>query len=253
MRVFHALDEGIISNRIEKYRFTKAIMVCFAQKEARETWTTEEHGQLIDYLEAQSDVFSMAFEYQLLTGDRYETISALRREDVDASRCMVHIHAHHTLAASASENSYEVSEGTKGRGGKGCRWMPILPITLKVIRRAVELNPEGEFVFEFRGKPIAYSTYARHVHDVCDEAGVTYHNPHSSRSFVASKLNDGNNISQMSDYFGWSDKKMALRYNRDVDRNDAEIRGKLARIVAVHQNAPENPLSNLHKEKAVNA
>ena len=249
----YALDEGIISNRVERYRYTKVIMVCFAQNEPRETWTTGEHSQLIRNLESKDDVFSMFFEYQLLTGDRYETISALRKSDVDEERCMVHIHSHNTLAPAEAEGTYSVKEGTKGNGQNGRRWMPILPATLAVLKRAMALNPDGEFVFEFRGKPVQYNTYVRHVNILCKEAGVPYHNPHSCRSFVASKLNDGSNIAQMSSYFGWTDKKMALRYNRDIDRDNAEIREKLIRMVPVHQIAPENPLSESHNEKAVNA
>ncbi|MBQ9361785.1 MAG: tyrosine-type recombinase/integrase, partial [Lachnospiraceae bacterium] len=231
----YALDEGIISNRVEKYHYTKAIIVCFAQNDPRGTWTTEEHDRLIRYLDAQEDVFSMLFEYQLLTGDRYETISALRREDIDEDRCVVHIHAHNTLAPAGSERTYSVKEGTKGNGQNGRRWMPILPFTLKVLKRAMELEPDGEFVFMFRDKAVQYNTYIARVHRLCEAAGVPYHNPHSCRSYVASKINDGNNISQMSDYFGWSDKKMALRYNRDVDRDSAEIREKLTRVASVHR------------------
>lgn len=249
----YALDEGIISTRVEVYHYTKAVMVCFAQKEPRETWNTEEHGRLIEHLEAKNDVFSMFFEYQLLTGDRYETISALRREDIDEERCLVHIHAHNTLAPAGSGSTYEVKEGTKGNGQNGRRWMPILPSTLNVLKRAMELNPDGEYVFEFRGRAVQYSTYVRHVNILCKEAGVTYHNPHSCRSFVASKLNDGSNIAQMSSYFGWSDKKMALRYNRDIDRENAEILEKLPKVASVHQIAPANPLSKEDNEKAVNA
>ena len=185
----------------------------------------------------------MFFEYQLLTGDRYETISALRREDIDEERCLVHIHAHNTLAPAGSGSAYEVKEGTKGNGQNGRRWMPVLPSTVNVLKRAMELNPGGEYVFEFRGKAVQYSTYVRHMNILCGEAGVEYHNPHSCRSFVASKQSDGSNMAQMSRYFGWSDKKMALRYNRDIDRETAEILEKLPKVASVHQIAPATPLS----------
>ncbi len=230
----YSLDEGIISTRIEKYHFTKAIIVCFAQKDPRETWTTEEYSTLINYLETQDDIFSHMFEYQLLTGDRYETISALRCEDIDKEKCLVHIHSHNTLSPVGSERSYTVKEGTKGNGSNGRRFMPITAFTLNVLRRAMDREPESEFVFEFNGKAVQYNTYISHVRLLCSQAGVTYHNPHSARAYVASKLNTGDNIAQMSDYFGWSDKKMALRYNRNIDHETAEIRKKLDLLASVH-------------------
>ncbi|MBR5376295.1 MAG: tyrosine-type recombinase/integrase [Lachnospiraceae bacterium] len=208
---------------------------------------------MIGYLETQDDVFSCMFEYQLLTGDRYETISALRYEDVDEERCMVHIHGHNTLAPVGSEQSYTVKEGTKGNSQNGRRYMPVTDFTMAVLKRAMDIDPESGFVFSFRGKPIQYNTYASHVHIFCEKAGVTYHNPHSARAFIASKLSTGDNIAQMSDYFGWSDKKMALRYNRNIDRETAEIREKLELINPVHPSAPKIPLHKTTNEKAANA
>ena len=90
--------------------------------------------------------------------------------------------------------------------------MIITQFTLEVLKKAMALDTYSEFVFSYKGGPVIYSTYARRVHTICEEAGVIYHNPHSARSYIASKLNTGANISQMCDYFGWSDKKMALRY-----------------------------------------
>ena len=54
----------------------------------------------------------------------------------------------------------------------------------------------------------------------------------------------------MCDYFGWSDKKMALRYNRNIDRENAEMRKKLELITPVHQSAPAKPLSKNIKKKS---
>ncbi len=249
----YALDTGIITSRIEKYHYTKAIVVCFAQNSRRDTWTSEEYNKLIRFLETQNDVFSLLFEYQLLTGDRFETISALRVPDIDIEGLKVHIHAHNTLSPVGSKKSYTVKEGTKGNGQNARRWMVITPFTLDVLKKAMMLDRDSNLVFSYNGRSVVYSTYNRRVNAICKEAGVTYHNPHSARSYIASKLNTGDNISQMCDYFGWSDKKMALRYNRNIDRETAEIRQRLELITSVHQSAPANPLSKFHKEKAANA
>ena len=46
---------------------------------------------------------------------------------------------------------------------------------------------------------------------------------------------------------------MALRYNRDIDRETAEILEKLPKVASVHQIAPANPLSEEGNGKAANA
>ncbi len=227
----YALDNGIISQRVAMYNFTRDISVRFKQSEPRETWTMEEHRKLIGYLESlDGDIFALLFEYQLLTGDRFETASAMLPGDVDEAKMRVYIHLHQITADEEAGSKYMVVEGTKGNGSSGIRYVPVLPETLSVIKRAISIDPESVYVFEYNGKPLNPTTYRNHVHRLCKAAGVPYHNPHSARSFVASVLNTGGNIGEMCHYFGWSSQSMPSHYGRDISDNDSQLRSNLAKI-----------------------
>ena len=226
----YALDNGIIDQKVPTYSFNKTMCVRFKQSDPRQTWTVSEHEKLIRYLESQNDPYALLFNYQLLTGDRFETASAMLPEDVDENNQTVFIHLHQVTADKNSDTGFVIVEGTKGNGSNGKRYVPLLPETLSVIKRAMELNPNGKYVFEANGRPLHPYTYRKRVIKICEEAGVPYHNPHSCRSYVASAMNTGGNIGEMCDYFGWSSKNMPLHYGRNINDTDSQIRLNLAKI-----------------------
>lgn len=226
----YALYEGYRDIRVESFHYPKSVSVCFKQMDQADTWTKDEHDTLLGYLIKQNDVFSLMFLYQLLTGDRFETVSAITPEDVDVDHMMVSIHAHHVQNERGSETPYAVKEGTKGNSSKGRRKLPITKLTLDVLLRAISIMPEGsKYIFEYNGRPVCANTYRNHIHVICKEAGVPYHSPHRARNYAASIVNSGDNISEMCEYFGWADKKMPLRYNRNLGNED-ELREKLSKI-----------------------
>ena len=212
------------------YKYTRDIMVRFKQSSPRETWTVSEHEKLIRYLDLQNDVFSLLFEYQLLTGDRFETASAIMASDIDEENLKLYIHMHQIEAEVGSYRSFMVVDGTKGNSSSGKRDVPIVAETLAVLKRAISLNPSGTYVFEYKGNPVHPTTYRNHVYRICKAVGVPYHNPHSSRSYVASEVNTGGNTGEMCDYFGWSDRSMPSRYGRNINDGDSTFRKKLTKM-----------------------
>ncbi len=239
----YALEEDIISQRVATFNFSKSITVRFKQSEPRETWTVNEHMRLLEYLDGLSDdIFALLFEYQLLTGDRFETSSAMLPSDVNADNLTVRIHSHQITADAAAPSQFDVVDGTKGNSPKGKRDFPILSVTLGVIRRAIALKPEGTYVFEFNGRPVNPITYRKHVKKLCEAAGVPYHNPHSARNFAASMINNGDNIQEMCDYFGWSCAGMASLYGRNIADSDSALRASLRKIAHLTGDTPRKAL-----------
>ena len=227
----YALDHDIITQRIAMYNFTRDISVRFKQSDPRDTWTAEEHRQLIEYLDTlNNDIFALLFEYQLLTGDRFETASAMIPSDIDKEKMRLFIHLHQIGAEKSAGSRYVVVEGTKGNGSSGKRYIPLLPETMAVIQRAISIRPDSTYVFEFHGKPVNPTTYRKHVKKLCTEAGVPYHNPHSARCFAASMIFTGGNIRETCNYFGWSSPTMPSHYGRDINDNDSQLRQNLAKI-----------------------
>ena len=232
----YCLDNDIIQQKIPTYRYTKDITVRFKQKKPRETWTVSEHKKLLDYLNTRNDPYSLLFEYQLLTGDRFETASAMIPSDVDYEHSLLYIHQHQTVAEPENRDFYCVSEGTKGNGSNGVRYVPLLAETVEIIRLATALNPDGKFVFEYNGKPLNPTTYRKKVKKICDAAGVDYHPPHATRNYAASVVNTGDNIGEMCDYFGWASKNMPTLYNRNICDDNSKMLSNLAKLA--HRTTP---------------
>ena len=85
----YALDADIISNRVEMFSFPKSITVRFKQSEPGKTWTHSQHLALCDFLDSKTDdVFALLFKYQLLTGERFETASAIMPDDIDSENML---------------------------------------------------------------------------------------------------------------------------------------------------------------------
>ena len=88
----YALDADIISNRVEMFSFPKSITVRFKQSEPSKTWTHSQHLALCDFLDSKTDdVFALLFKYQLLTGERFETASAIMPDDIDSENMLLFI------------------------------------------------------------------------------------------------------------------------------------------------------------------
>ena len=244
----YCLDVDIIQQRIPVYKYTRDITVRFKQEKPRETWTVSEHKKLIDYLEYQNDPFSLLFEYQLLTGDRFETASAMMPSDVDYEHNRLYIHQHQTVADPENSDFYCVSEGTKGNSSNGSRNVPLLAETMEIIRRAIALNPDEKYVFAYNGKPLNPTTYRKKVKKICNAVGVDYHPPHATRNYAASAVNTGDNTGEMCDYFGWASKNMPTLYNRNICDDDSQMLSNLTKLA--HRTTPHQFLTS--KEKAVN-
>lgn len=235
----YALDADIISNRVEMFSFPKSITVRFKQSEPSKTWTHSQHLALCDFLDSKTDdVFALLFKYQLLTGERFETASAIMPDDIDNENMLLFIHNHQITADDESGSHFMVIDGTKGNSSHGKREVPILPETLSILRHAFSLNPGGTYVFEFNGKPLNPDTYRKHVKKLCEAAGVPYYKPHSARNFVASSLFTGDNIKEMCDYFGWACSSMALHYSRNITDDDSAFRSSLAKMAHRKDSTP---------------
>lgn len=105
----------------------------------------------------------------------------------------------------------------KGRTSDGFRNIPLTPKARDIIEKIKELNPDGEFILMYEGKPLTTLTFNRHLKAFCKEAGVTYRSSHKIRFCVASAMYEkGIPATKLQKLLGHSNLAMTLKYFKDI-------------------------------------
>ena len=91
---------------------------------------------------------------------------------------------------------------------------------IEILKRAKEINPDGEFVFMPNGKPIITLTFNKRLKKYCEEVGIPYHSSHKIRFYACSTAYNGENLPQLSRMMGHSQVSTTLHYLRNVDKEN---------------------------------
>ena len=113
-----------------------------------------------------------------------------------------------------------IEDYLKGYTSQGYRYEFITDDALDVLKRAREINPNGEYVFMPFGRPIITTTFNKRLKKYCAAAGVPYRSSHKIRFYACSMAYDGENLQELSKMMGHSQVSTTLRYLRDVKQDD---------------------------------
>lgn len=83
----------------------------------------------------------------------------------------------------------QIVEHLKKENDSEYRFIPLTDKASEIIRKARELNPEGEFIFERDGERLTARAVTYWLSKYCKDAGITYKSPHCTRRTTASRLN----------------------------------------------------------------
>jgi integrase len=108
----------------------------------------------------------------------------------------------------------------KGCTSQGFRTEHLRDEAIEILKRAKEINPDGEFVFMPNGKPIITLTFNKRLKKYCEEAGIPYHSSHKIRFYACSTAYNGENLPQLSRMMGHSQVSTTLHYLRNVDKEN---------------------------------
>lgn len=123
---------------------------------------------------------------ELYTGMRMGEINALRPEDVDLERRIIHVRR--TISRGV-EYQTMIKDGTKTKAGK--RDIPITKQAEKVLRDAIDemkRNPEGLIFYDYnKNEPIQTSQVNCFFRRICEKAGVSVRGQHALRHTFATR------------------------------------------------------------------
>ena len=87
--------------------------------------------------------------------------------------------------------------------------------------KAIELYPDGEYLFEYNGKPILTKTFNRHLKRACEAVGVKYLPSHQIRFTSATNLIEaGVPINQLSNELGHTQVRTTFMYTRQREADE---------------------------------
>jgi integrase len=120
----------------------------------------------------------------------------------------------------------QIVEHLKKESDSEYRYIYLTDVANEVIRKAKELNPNGEFIFERDGERLTARAITYWLSKYCRDAGITYKNPHCTRRTTASRLSTaGMLLDKIRDILGQVDEKTTLGYiyNPNTEQENLDI------------------------------
>lgn len=182
--------------------------------------------ELLNYLKKIIEPYAFAIQLSFYMFIRVGETKAIRWEDIDYDNRIVYLRRQATCERvlnddlTFSTRKVNVVNQMKGNTSHGFRKQYLTDEALEILKRAKDINPNGEFVFEPDGSIMTTDSFNRRLKKYCNEAGVPYHSSHKIRFYNASTAYDGNNLTTLSYLMGHSEVATTLHYLRNVSKGE---------------------------------
>ena len=191
-----------------------------------DVFTREEAYKLLTYLEPLDDPYALAIRLDFNLFIRIGELAGLKWENIDFNKRTVYI-CHQITYEPELDDELNLTEKKmvtenylKGCTSQGFRTEHMRDKAIEILKRAKEINPDGEFVFMPNGKPIITLTFNKRLKKYCEEVGIPYHSSHKIRFYACSTAYNGENLPQLSRMMGHSQVSTTLHYLRNVDKEN---------------------------------
>ena len=152
-------------------------------------FTRKEVDKIVDYIDCHKEsMINLGIKLVFETGLRAGELSALKAEDFDGNVITVR----RTEIMYKDENDhcvFEVREKTKGRDG--IRKVIVTDRAISILKRIMELNPDGEYLFMRDGERIRGNYFTVHLERICRNVGIRMRSLHKARKTYATELLNG--------------------------------------------------------------
>ncbi len=202
---------------------------------SNDVFTHEDATTLMTYLEPLDDPYALAIRLDFNLFIRVGELAGLKWENIDFKNQTAYICHQITYEPELDDDlnfkdkKMVTEDYLKGCTSQGFRTEHLREEAIEILKRAREINPDGEFVFMPFGKPIITTTFNKRLKKYCEAAGVPYHSSHKIRFYVCSTAYNGENLPQVSKMMGHSQTSTTLHYLRDVNQDEtcADVFAKL--------------------------
>lgn len=224
----YAIEEEIIVYNPVREVNLKSFTYKPVENQQDNVFSTKDMITLLTYLKDINEPYSLAIQLSFYLFIRIGETKAIRKTDIDLEERTVYLHnqalTERVLNDDLTFSSRKViiSNQMKGNTSRGYRKQYLTDEAVDIIRKAMELNPDGEFLFEPYGKIMTTDRFNRRLQQYCEECKIQYHSSHKIRFYNASSAYlNGTNLTVLSKLMGHSKVATTLHYLRDIENADA--------------------------------
>lgn len=214
-------DEIIVSNPISSIRTNSFRFKPVRPK--KKAYSAEERKLLLNYIEnlPKQDAYTLAIRLALHGTFRVGEIKAMRINNTDESYIHINkqiVDEHEIIQDKSGEYrkgaNIKSEKDPKGNAYYSVRINVLTPEMKRIIQEAVALNPDGTYLFMYRGSTISTDTLNRRLKKYSNECGLPYLSSHGLRFTNASLLFQEGNLPlvDLSQLLGHSNTGMTLHY-----------------------------------------
>lgn len=163
-------------------------------------YSIKDRSKLLMYLRDIIEPYSLAIQLDFQLTARVAEIKGLEWEDVDFENNRIYIHRQALNERCMNDDlsfgntEINVYNRTKCNTEKGKRYLPLTQEAREILKKAKEINPDGQYVFMPFGKLMLTDTFNEYLKKYCNAAGVPYYSSHKIRFSSCSLLYDGKTL-----------------------------------------------------------
>ena len=194
-----------------------------------ETFHPKDEEMKALFPEGKSTIEALCIQLMFQLGIRIGEGVALKFSDTEYSKITIQRMEEKVLVFDG-ENfksaGVQIVEHLKKENDSEYRFISLTNIAKDIIRKARELNPNGEFSFERNGERLTARAVTYWLSKYCRDAGITYKSPHCTRRTTASRLStERMPLDKIRDILGQVDEKTTLSYiyNPNTEQENLNI------------------------------
>ena len=180
---------------------------------------------ILNALKDDDNIYSLAISFAFRMHMRIGELVAIKKTDILDNSLLVERSRRRKQLLNDdftfTKPMYEIEDRIKGNKVKGGRKINLPSKAREIALRAIELYPEGEYLFMKNGEPIKGHAFNRYLKIICDKLNITYLPSHQIRFTNATALAEaGVKVNQLSHDLLHSQISTTYRYIRQREMDD---------------------------------
>ena len=155
----------------------------------KEVFTESEMILISDYIRSNPSIRNLGILLDMYTGLRVGELAGLKRSDVNLQER--HIHVQRTEIKYKNDNDrtvIEVRDYPKSEAGD--RYLLLSDKALVTVKKIIQLNPFGLYLFEDNGKRISVNGFSHKIRRICEAVNIPVRSMHKIRKTYGTTLLD---------------------------------------------------------------
>lgn len=191
-----------------------------------QVFSEDEIPLLVNYFLDNPDIINLGLLLTLYSGIRTAELSALKPGDITESSIHICRQEITYKGEAVRENIHEIVDYTKTEAGNRTVLLP--PEAVEIVKRILEINPNGEFLIMRNNRRVWKNTFNDRLYHACDAVGIPRRSMHKIRKTYATMLIDSKvDESLIMSQLGHSDIATTKKYyyfaNKNKEHNMEQI------------------------------